>query len=59
MTTLTKDEWIQRAQARFVVRAGLTQAQALDYALALYGDGDVLDDEPEDVVDEDVSHWGD
>ena len=58
-----KDAFIKRAQHRYVDKAGMTYAEAAAFALILWDDGKALDDlnplTPEDMVDEDLTNYGD
>lgn len=58
MNKIEKDEWLRRATQRYKERVGdLSEEQARDFAEASY-EG-FPDEDPEDVVDEDLSNWGD
>ena len=54
---MTKEEWIAKAQARYMERAALDNVTAEVCANAIYDD--YQDDEPEDAVDEDLTYWTD
>jgi hypothetical protein len=59
---MTKSEWISRCAAQYVKRAGLTQEQASEAALACLEGLEVQDDDeiaadPEDYADDDMSYW--
>lgn len=58
MSEITKEEWLRRAAARYKERVSdLTDEQARDFAETSY-EG-FPDEDPEDVVDEDLSNWCD
>ncbi|MDA8093720.1 MAG: hypothetical protein M0T84_07355 [Betaproteobacteria bacterium] len=59
MTNLGKVEWLDRAAARYVEKAGVEPAAATAIAADLYDVVDLGDfDSPEKAVDEDLSYWG-
>lgn len=64
---MTKQEWLQRCAARYVSKAGVTQEQADEFALACFDDNHflstIIDMDCEDVncpkrcADEDMGKW--
>jgi len=56
---LTREEWLQRYTARFIVRARLTAEQAAACARAESFEvlSECFEDDPEGAADEEMSYW--